>query len=173
MIVQRNIRVVPPPRILYKAHRHQGSNRLLQGSRFSDGNFGVYYAAREIKTALAETRYHRERFLARSSEGRLHTDMRFYASNIECEFHDVRHLQSEWPELYDPYSHDASQSLAALLLNDHSNDIAYNSVRHVDGGCVAVFRASIPQFVVQGSHYCFYCDGSAIVDTYIKTRVPG
>lgn len=143
-----------------------------QGSRFSDGNFGVYYAAKEIETALAETRYHRERFLARTSEGPLHTDMRSYASNIECEFHDIRHLQSERPELYDPNSYGTSQSLAALLLNDNSNGIVYDSVRHEGGECVAVFKANIPQPVVQGSHYSFYWNGSAIVETYIKTRVP-
>ena len=142
-----------------------------QGSRFSDGYFGVYYAAKEIETALAETRYHRERFLGRTSEGPLHTDMRSYASNIECEFHDVRHLQSEWPELYNPDSYGAGQFLAALLHNDNSNGIVYSSVRHDGGECVAVFRANIPQPVVQGNHYCFYWDGSSIVDTYIKTRV--
>ena len=143
-----------------------------EGSRFSDGHFGVYYAAKEIETALAETRYHRERFLARTNEGALHIDMRSYASNIDSKFHDIRHLQLERPELYDPDTYGASQELATLLLHDNSNGIVYNSVRYDGGECVAVFRANIPQPVVQGSHYCFYWDGSSIVDTYIKTRVP-
>jgi hypothetical protein len=33
------------------------------GSRFSDGSFGVFYAARERETSIAETVRHRERFL--------------------------------------------------------------------------------------------------------------
>ena len=31
------------------------------GSRFSDGGYGVFYAARERATAVAETRYHHAR----------------------------------------------------------------------------------------------------------------
>jgi len=33
------------------------------GSRFTDGSFGVFYAAADMETAIAETKYHRERFL--------------------------------------------------------------------------------------------------------------
>ena len=35
-----------------------------EASRFSDGTFGVFYAARAEATALRETVFHRERFLA-------------------------------------------------------------------------------------------------------------
>src|SRR3954469_18752967 len=31
-----------------------------EGSRFSDGTFGVWYCAHELETALAEVRYHQE-----------------------------------------------------------------------------------------------------------------
>ena len=34
-----------------------------QGTRFTDGGFGAYYAAESIDTAIAETRFHRENFL--------------------------------------------------------------------------------------------------------------
>ena len=40
-----------------------------EGSRFSDGSFGVYYCAQELDTALAEVRYHQARFLRRTAEG--------------------------------------------------------------------------------------------------------
>ena len=36
----------------------------LAGSRFSPGAYGVFYAARDRATAMAETRYHHARFLA-------------------------------------------------------------------------------------------------------------
>jgi hypothetical protein len=35
-----------------------------EGSRFSDGSYGAYYAGHTLHTAIAETRYHRARFLA-------------------------------------------------------------------------------------------------------------
>ncbi len=46
------------------------------GSRFSDGTFGVFYAAYTLDTAIAETRYHREQFLRATSEPPLELDMR-------------------------------------------------------------------------------------------------
>lgn len=49
------------------------------GSRFSDGNYGAYYAAKSIDPALTETRYHRERFLQRTQEPATDIDMRCYA----------------------------------------------------------------------------------------------
>jgi hypothetical protein len=39
------------------------------GSRFSDGSYGVYYAGQTLDTAIAETRYHRARFLAKRGAG--------------------------------------------------------------------------------------------------------
>jgi hypothetical protein len=41
-----------------------------EGSRFSDGSFGVYYCAQELDTALAEVRYHQARFLRRTPRAR-------------------------------------------------------------------------------------------------------
>jgi len=38
-----------------------------QGSRFSDGTYGVFYCARSRETAIAETRYHSGLFLAATS----------------------------------------------------------------------------------------------------------
>jgi len=139
------------------------------GSRFSDGNYGIYYAASDVETALAETRYHRERFLQRTQEPPIDIDMRSYASEINSELHDIRDMQKDLPEIYDEYSYGASQKLARDLRNDGSNGIVYDSVRWADGECVGIFKANIPQPVVQGSHYCFQWDGQHIVNIYRKT----
>lgn len=138
------------------------------GSRFGDGNFGVYYAAKEIETALAETRYHRERFLQRTNEPPIDIDMRSYASEVNSELHDIRSLKTVLSAVYDENSYAESQKLARNLRDDGSNGIVYDSVRHADGECVGIFRADIPQPVVQGSHYCFQWDGNSIYNTYCK-----
>ncbi len=139
------------------------------GSRFSDGNFGVYYAAKDIETALAETRYHRERFLKRTEEPPIEIDMRSYASEIYTDLHDIRGMQTVLSAVYDKNSYGESKKLAHTLRNDGSNGIVYDSVRHVGGECVGIFRANIPKPVVQGSHYCFQWDGNSIYNTYRKT----
>jgi len=47
-------------------------------SRFSDGSFGVYYAAKSLKTAIEETKFHRARFLAYTREDAGEIAMRVY-----------------------------------------------------------------------------------------------
>ena len=39
-----------------------------EGSRFSNGSYGVYYAAQTLETAVAEVSHHRAVFLARTAE---------------------------------------------------------------------------------------------------------
>ena len=141
------------------------------GSRFSDGNYGVYYAANDIDTALAETRYHRERFLERTNEAPIEVDMRSYMSEIKAELHDIRGEQNVLPEVYADDDYSASQKLARELREQSSNGIVYDSVRHAGGECVAIFRANIPKPTTQGSHYCFCWDGERIFATYRKEDV--
>lgn len=139
-----------------------------EGSRFADGTYGVYYAANNISTALAETKYHRERFLRRTKESPTEIDMRSYKSEIIADLHDIRGQQNKLSAVYADSSYTASQELARDLRNGGSQGIIYDSVRDPDGECVAIFRANIPKPVTQGSHYCFRWDGNNIVDTYRK-----
>lgn len=142
----------------------------LDGSRFSDGNYGLYYAAKSVETALAETRYHREKFLQRTSEAPIDIDMRSYASVINTQLHDIRGMQSNLPTVYDKDSYADSQRLALHLRNAGSNGLVFDSVRHTGGECVGIFRANIPHPVTQGSHYCFQWDGRSIYNTYKKSH---
>jgi hypothetical protein len=142
-----------------------------EGSRFSDGSYGVYYAANDIETALAETRYHRERFLQRTNEPPIEVDMRSYKSEIKATLHDIRGQQKQLPDVYSANDYGASQNLARELRSRGSNGIIYDSVRHAGGECVAIFRANIPQPTTQESHYCFRWNGQSIVDTYRKVAI--
>jgi len=143
-----------------------------EGSRFADGTYGVYYAANDIPTALAETRYHRERFLSRTKESPTEIDMRSYQSEINADLHDIRGKQKEFSAVYADSSYSAGQELARDLRSGGSQGIVYDSVRNPGGGeCVAIFRADIPKPVTQGSHYCFRWDGKSIVDTYRKENL--
>ena len=145
------------------------------GSRFSDGTYGVYYAGREIETSIAETKYHRERFLAATNQKPIEIDMRSYASDVACEFHDVRGLRATHPELYDPDTtrYAEPQALARDLRNTGSNGIAYESVRYPEGQCVAIFRPAIVGPVRQGKHYGYIWDGTSITNVIEKRLVTG
>ena len=60
------------------------------GSRFSDGSYGVYYAARELPTAIAETVFHMGRFYAATADPPHAEDMRVLTGRIGTTFHDIR-----------------------------------------------------------------------------------
>jgi hypothetical protein len=144
------------------------------GSRFTDGSYGVYYAGNTIQTAVAETRFHRERFLNATHEPPIEIDMRSYASNIDARLHDIRGLQTKLRKIYDPdpAHYGTAQAFARELRDSGSNGITYNSVRDPGGECIAVFKPRLLQPIVQGEHYCYVWDGAQITHVYVKSEFP-
>lgn len=139
-----------------------------EGSRFSDGTYGVYYAGRSLDTAIAETRYQRERFLARTKEAPIEIDMRTYLADLDGELHDIR-SRADLTDVYDPNSYVAGQALGRELKRINSSGITYESIRDPGGECVGVFRPPVLSNCIQGPHYCYVWDGSRITTVYEKT----
>ncbi len=142
-----------------------------EGSHFTDGSYGVYYAGNTIDTAIAETQYHRALFLAATRQPPTEIDMRSYASDLSVELHDIRLCQSSMPQIYnlDPNHYADAQALAKTLRNAGSNGIVYDSVRMFGGECVAVFRPCVLSPARQGPHFCYVWDGRKITNVYKKT----
>lgn len=140
------------------------------GSRFTDGSYGVYYAAKNVDTAIVETRFHKERFLQATHEDAIEFDMRSYASDINSELHDIRGQQENAAAIYDPNpaQYGAAQGLAKSLRAGGSNGIVYDSVRDEGGECVAIFRPRVLSPAVPGKHFCYVWDGREICDIYVK-----
>src|SRR3546814_350785 len=82
------------------------------GSRFSDGTFGVLYAAHEEVTAIRETVHHSAQFLAYTREPPLRVEMRCYKTGVRGALHDLR---SGYPAEHDPDHYEASQARATAL----------------------------------------------------------
>ena len=140
------------------------------GSRFSNGAYGVYYCALEQDTAVAETVYHRARFLSATKEDAMEIDMRVYLSDLNAALHDLREIND--PVLYDLVDYSAGQQLGLQLKNAGSYGAVYRSVRHAGGQCAAVFRPKA--FVLdghqcrQGAHLTYRWDGKTITSVYEK-----
>src|SRR6185312_17426261 len=60
------------------------------GSRFSDGSWGVFYAAHSVATAIEETVFHRQHFLAATAEPACGIQMRCYRTAVDARLHDIR-----------------------------------------------------------------------------------
>lgn len=143
-----------------------------EGSRFSDGSYGVFYAARAVETAIEETKHHRTRFLQATDEPAQEIDMRVYAVDLSASLHDIRPLRDHHPALHDPDSYGASQDFAAGLRDAGSDGILYHSVRHPGGECAAIFRPRLLSDCRQERHLCYVWDGRRISDVYEKRRFP-
>lgn len=138
------------------------------GSRFSDGTWGVYYAADSVETAVAEVSHHCARFLAATSEPPIEVDYRAYVADIVQPLHDIR--GEAWASVHQPDGYAASVALARELRAAGSWGLLYRSVRREGGECVAVLRPRAVQLpVVQGAHVSLAWDGQRIAGWYGKS----
>jgi hypothetical protein len=142
-----------------------------QGSRFTEGGYGVFYAANDLDTAIAETTYHRERFMRATAQGRMDLDMRVHLVDLDGDLNDLRGLQAAYPLVYHNDNYAAGQHLARTLRNEGSNGLAYDSVRRTGGECVAVFRPRILANARQERSLCYVWDGSRIASVYEKREL--
>ncbi len=130
-----------------------------EGSRFSDGSYGVLYLSHKFETAVEETVYHREVFLAATREPPVDLTMRCYVSAAYGELHDIR---GGFRAEHDPASYAASRKLGARLRKRGSNGIVYDSVRRAGGECAALFYPDLARPCVQGKHLMYRWDGHRI-----------
>ncbi len=138
------------------------------GSRFTDGSYGVFYAARAIETAVAETQHHRVLFMSATSEPAQELDMRVYTVDLDASLHDIRALREVHPELYHLSRYGMAQAFASDLRAGGSDGIVYASVRHEGGQCAAVFRPRLLGNCRQERHLCYVWDGTTITAVYEK-----
>jgi hypothetical protein len=141
-----------------------------EGSRFSDGSYGVYYAANDLDTAVAEVSHHRARFLSRTSEPAIDVDMRCYRLAIKAELVDLNTSDGD-AELLHPDRYGASQQFAREHRGAGESGIGYASVRRPGGQCVALFtpRATLPP-ANQAEHVTLRWNGKRIDGWYLKSE---
>ncbi len=134
-----------------------------KGSRFSDGTFGVYYAAAALETAIAETVHHFESFARDSADPPRSEDMRVLLGSVAAEFEDVAMLPvTERKAILDPDSYAASQAYARPLRASGANGVAYPSVRHPGGSCLGAFRPRAVGIPRQERHLKYRWNGERI-----------
>lgn len=132
------------------------------GSRFSDGSYGVYYAAQTLKGAIAETVYHMGRIYAAGGDPPHRTDFRVLVGSIDQTFHDARGAP-EWRYVHHPDNYQPSQHLAGRLRKAGSNGIAYDSVRLSGGENIAAFWPDVVGKPKEANHLQYDWDGQRIV----------
>lgn len=137
------------------------------GSRFSNGDFGVYYGAAQLKDAIEETKYHRARFMRYTNEPAQEIDMRCLVGIFTANLVDIRAPKYLDTSYYDKDNYSDSQKLSFQCKLEGLDGITYKSVRG-KGDCYALFKPTLISKCNQASHFGYIWDGNAIVTVYKK-----
>ena len=142
-----------------------------EGSRFSDGTYGAFYAGRELDTAVMESKY-QELFLRATTQGSMELDMRASGVDLAGELHDLRGRQWDDADVHAENDHAASRRLAAALREDGSNGLVYDKRSTWGWPVRAVFRPRVLSRVRRTRHLCFVWDGREVAWVYEKRFLP-
>jgi hypothetical protein len=145
-----------------------------EGSRFSDGSYGVYYAAHSLATAVAEVSHHRTVFMRRTDEPAIDLDMRLVTANVEAELHDLGSVReagtppNRFAPALDPDGYGPSQRLGRALRESGSWGVRWPSVRDAAGECVGIFRPRALRHAKAAAHIALHWDGQRITHWFEK-----
>ena len=139
-----------------------------EGSRFSDGTYGVYYAGLEKDTAIAETKFHKSRWMAFTIQTPMDLDMLVILADLDCDLDDIRGKREQRPDLYnhEPEQYGAAQAFAKTRRDQGSNGIVYDSVRREGSECCAVFVPKLLMNCRPAENLIYRWDGESIVSVY-------
>lgn len=133
-----------------------------EGSRFSDGTFGVYYAGESQDTAIMETIHGHSRRLKEASLGPRDLEMQVILADLDGDLWDVRGPGFESYHDPDPATYAAGQVLARKAKAERADGIRYRSVRRASGECVAVLRPTALSKAHSTRHLIYPWDGVQI-----------
>lgn len=127
-------------------------------SRFSAGNFGIYYCAVQEETAIREVAYHSARFLRDSRQPPQTLAFRSIAATLRGSAFDV--YEQPWPWLRDDDYRECQRF--GEYAYGRAQIIRYESVRHRDNVAFAVLS---PRALADARHVAYLemaWDGQAI-----------
>jgi hypothetical protein len=135
---------------------------LGRASRFSDGGYGVYYAALDEDTAIAETAFHVARFLRQTREPPIEVDQRLYVGRIREPMDDVRGAAFEHLRSPDLDTYPVCQAFGRARREAGAAGLLYRSARRDGGECIGAFRPTAVTLPTQGKHFRYVFDGERV-----------
>ena len=137
-----------------------------EGSRFSDGTFGLLYIASDTATALKEVAYHREKYCSNVHGLKFE---RFVYRKLKCEFSIESGLDATGISMNDPLYHEDDYSEGrgvgtALKIQGKVDALCYNSVRNTGAICWALFTPILVRSIIQANHYEMIWDETRLGD---------
>lgn len=143
-----------------------------EGSRFSNGSFGVFYAGMTEAVAIAETKYHREKFMLETNEPGQEIDMRMIVASLDAKLHNLSRKEKVYPSYYCDSDYSHSQGFGNTIYRNNHDGIRYSSVRHKEhDDAYAVFKQDVLSRARQSKHLVYAWDGALISSVYEKSFI--
>jgi hypothetical protein len=142
-----------------------------EGSRFSDGSFGILYLADHLDTAIAEVRYHQQAYWQRVKGLRYD---RYVFLGLVAEFNeagcrDALTLPAEHL-LYHPKEYGASRTLGTALRAAGEPGLRYRSVRRPGAICWALLTPRHVASITQSIHLEMIWNGEVTEVNQLSAR---
>ena len=162
-----DIRLVPPEDRVYgdgaswimAAFTHRPVDG--RGGRFNR-DFGIYYCAADEAVAIAESSFHRARFLRESRIEKTTQEMRVIRAQLgPVSLHDVRHLAGH--AIYDSEEYGSAQQLGYALRDAKSFGVHYQSVR-AEGECCGVMRPKAVSDAIHWRYLRYHYEQGSIIE---------
>ncbi|TVP49382.1 MAG: RES domain-containing protein [Halomonas sp.] len=140
-----------------------------QGSRFSDGSFGVLYFADTLETAIAEVKYHQQAYW--QNVPGLHYE-RFVFRGLRGVFDEGDFAEaSALPvthAIYNPEDYSVSQPFGADVRR-HQEGLRYHSVRYQGALCWALMTPRSVAEIVQTTHLEMIWNGAITQVNHLRS----
>ncbi len=129
-------------------------------ARFNDAKFGAWYAAGDVTTAQAEKGFHLERWLRASPSIVADLTQQIVSARIEAPLENCGRDRVD-AAVYDPDPDNYAEAVKLARARRAAGGFGlwYESVRHGDGWCCAVFRPSVITSVALGHEMLVQWDG--------------
>ena len=143
----------PTASLVMAAFTHVSRDRP---SRFSDGNYGVWYCGDRLEVALAETAHHFERFMRATGEPPGEADYRELVCSVSGKVADCSD-----PAVLDPDDWHGGQILGRVMREGGGDGVHYPSVRFPAGRALALFWPDCIELPVnQARQFRYSWDGT-------------
>ncbi len=133
------------------------------GSRFSDGQYGILYLADSIETALSEVHYHQSIYWEKI-EGLHYERLVFKALKSEFtgnDFIDLTRFNIS-DAIYDSDDYSKARQLGKAMKKKNITGFQYFSVRNKDAICWGLLTPMVVKSMIQSSHYQMIWDGESL-----------
>lgn len=135
-----------------------------EGARFTTGDFGGYYCAPLLDTAIKETVYHQERMFSYTNEPAQKVQMRVLYTEFSANLVDITSEEFLSTPLYHATNYGQSQAFAQEQKTKGIDGIHYRSVRHSGHNCHVLYRPRLVTKIHQAQHLEYHWNGSAITN---------